>query len=164
LLARAEAADGSGDPAAVRRLVVRALALARPERLRRPFLDAGPWLRRALHGRPVPGHDWLTPGPAGTRAGGGSRAGAGSGAGARPGAARPADSGGAGAVLVVEPLSEREHDVLACAAQLLSTEEIAAELSLSVNTVKTHLKSIYRKLCANRRGEAVRRARELELL
>ncbi|MFJ9645710.1 LuxR C-terminal-related transcriptional regulator [Streptomyces sp. NPDC101206] len=164
LLARAEAADGSGDPAAVRRLVIRALGLARPERLRRPFLDAGPWLRRALHGRPVPGHDWLTPGPAGARAGGASRAGAGGGAGARPGAARPAESGGAGAVLIVEPLSEREHDVLACAAQLLSTEEIAAELSLSVNTVKTHLKSIYRKLSANRRGEAVRRARELELL
>ncbi|NXY95038.1 helix-turn-helix transcriptional regulator [Streptomyces sp. BR123] len=155
LLARAEAADGLGDTTAARRLVVRALGLARPERLRRPFLDAGPWLRRALRARPVPGHDWLAPGLAG----------AGAGAGAGPGgAARSAESGAAGAVLVVEPLSEREHDVLACAAQLLSTAEIAAELSLSVNTVKTHLKSIYRKLSANRRGEAVRRARELKLL
>jgi LuxR family maltose regulon positive regulatory protein len=33
-----------------------------------------------------------------------------------------------------------------------------------VNTVKTHLKSIYRKLAATQRGEAVRRARELDLL
>ncbi|MFD0265290.1 LuxR C-terminal-related transcriptional regulator [Streptomyces sp. NPDC127106] len=159
LLARAEAADGLGDTTAARRLVVRALGLARPERLRRPFLDAGPWLRRALRARPVPGHDWLAPGPAG--AGAGAAAGARAGTGA---AVRPAGPAAAGTVLVVEPLSEREHDVLACAAQMLSTEEIAAELSLSVNTVKTHLKSIYRKLSANRRGEAVRRARELELL
>jgi hypothetical protein len=37
-------------------------------------------------------------------------------------------------------------------------------LYISVNTVKTHLKSIYRKLAATHRGEAVRRARQLELL
>ncbi|WP_308310314.1 LuxR C-terminal-related transcriptional regulator [Streptomyces sp. CC210A] len=49
-------------------------------------------------------------------------------------------------------------------AQLMSTEDIAADLHLSVNTVKTHLKSVYRKLAATRRGEAVRRARELGLL
>ncbi len=47
---------------------------------------------------------------------------------------------------------------------MMSTEEIAADLYLSVNTVKTHLKSLYRKLAATRRGEAVRRARELHLL
>jgi LuxR family maltose regulon positive regulatory protein len=35
---------------------------------------------------------------------------------------------------------------------------------ISVNTVKTHLKSIYRKLEATHRGEAVRRARQLELI
>jgi LuxR family maltose regulon positive regulatory protein len=46
----------------------------------------------------------------------------------------------------------------------LSTEEIAAELCVSVNTVKTHLKSIHRKLSVTRRGEAVRRARQLRLL
>ncbi|MET9968612.1 LuxR C-terminal-related transcriptional regulator, partial [Streptomyces sp. NPDC006356] len=63
-----------------------------------------------------------------------------------------------------EPLSAREQDVLERLAQLMSTEEIAADLHLSVNTVKTHLKSIYRKLAATRRGEAVRRARDLGLL
>lgn len=46
----------------------------------------------------------------------------------------------------------------------MSTGEIAADLCLSVNTVKTHLKSINRKLAASRRGEAVRRARQLHLL
>lgn len=49
-------------------------------------------------------------------------------------------------------------------AQMMTTEEIAIDLYLSVNTVKTHLKSIYRKLAVTRRSAAVRRARELELL
>jgi LuxR family transcriptional regulator, maltose regulon positive regulatory protein len=49
-------------------------------------------------------------------------------------------------------------------AEMLSTEEIADDMFLSVNTVKTHLRSIYRKLAASRRGEAVRRARDLGLL
>lgn len=63
-----------------------------------------------------------------------------------------------------ESLSAREHDVLRRLAQTMTTEEIAAELYLSVNTVKTHLKSVYRKLAVTRRSAAVRRARELELL
>nr|WP_257584197.1 LuxR C-terminal-related transcriptional regulator [Streptomyces sp. TLI_146] len=63
-----------------------------------------------------------------------------------------------------ESLSAREHDVLRRLAQTMTTQEIAAELYLSVNTVKTHLKSVYRKLAVTRRSAAVRRARELELL
>jgi LuxR family maltose regulon positive regulatory protein len=47
---------------------------------------------------------------------------------------------------------------------LLSYAEIASEMCISVNTVKTHIKSIYRKLAAARRGEAVRRARQLGLI
>jgi LuxR family maltose regulon positive regulatory protein len=54
--------------------------------------------------------------------------------------------------------------VLRGLAELMSTEEIAADLHVSVNTVKTHLKSIYRKLAVSRRGDAVRRARALRLL
>ncbi|WSQ69069.1 LuxR C-terminal-related transcriptional regulator [Streptomyces sp. NBC_01216] len=65
---------------------------------------------------------------------------------------------------MTEPLSEREREVLGRLAQTMSTDEIAAELFLSVNTVKTHLKHIYRKLAVTRRSEAVRRARELDLL
>jgi LuxR family maltose regulon positive regulatory protein len=45
-----------------------------------------------------------------------------------------------------------------------SNHEIASELFVSVNTVKTHLKSIYRKLDVIDRRDAVRRGRELELL
>ncbi|WP_306317406.1 MULTISPECIES: LuxR C-terminal-related transcriptional regulator [unclassified Streptomyces] len=63
-----------------------------------------------------------------------------------------------------ERLSARERDVLDRLAQMMTTEEIADELYLSVNTVKTHLKSVYRKLAVSRRSAAVRRARELQIL
>ncbi|MFD9124392.1 LuxR C-terminal-related transcriptional regulator [Kitasatospora sp. NPDC059571] len=149
LLVRAEAAQAVGDPVAARRAVAAALAAARSDRLRRPFVEAGPWLRRLLRERPElsAGHAWLTGGPP---AGGSSAA--------APSAAEPAGP------LVVEALSVREHDVLERVAELMSTEEVAADLHVSVNTVKTHLKNINRKLGATRRGEAVRRARELHLL
>ena len=65
---------------------------------------------------------------------------------------------------MVEPLTEREREVLRHVSGLLSTAEVASEMYISVNTVKTHLKHIYRKLAATRRGEAVRRARQLELI
>ncbi len=66
--------------------------------------------------------------------------------------------------LVVDGLSEREREVLTLLSGMLSTAEIATEMYLSVNTVKTHLRSIYRKLSAAHRGEAVRRARQLQLI
>jgi LuxR family transcriptional regulator, maltose regulon positive regulatory protein len=65
---------------------------------------------------------------------------------------------------VVEPLTDREQEVLRRVAQLMSTTEIANELHISVNTVKTHLKSAHRKLAVTHRREAVRRARQLNLL
>ncbi len=67
-------------------------------------------------------------------------------------------------VLVVEPLTEREREVLRHVAGMLNTAEIASEMYISINTVKAHLKSSYRKLAATHRGEAVRRARQLELI
>ncbi len=63
-----------------------------------------------------------------------------------------------------EPLTQRELTILRFLATSMSTVEIADELCLSVNTVKTHLAAIYRKLPANRRRDAVLRARELELI
>jgi LuxR family transcriptional regulator, maltose regulon positive regulatory protein len=63
-----------------------------------------------------------------------------------------------------EPLTPRELTILRLLATTMSTGEIAAELCLSVNTVKTHLASIYRKLPASRRREALLRARDLELI
>jgi LuxR family transcriptional regulator, maltose regulon positive regulatory protein len=65
---------------------------------------------------------------------------------------------------LIEPLSERERIVLRYLTSALSNVEIADELYVSVNTVKTHIKSIYRKLNTTRRRDAVRRARELRLL
>ena len=66
--------------------------------------------------------------------------------------------------ILVDPLSERELQVLRYLAAMLGTEEIAEAMYVSVNTVKTHVRSILRKLAASRRNEAVRRARELGLV
>jgi LuxR family maltose regulon positive regulatory protein len=63
-----------------------------------------------------------------------------------------------------DPLTPRELAVLRFLATGMSTTEIASELCLSANTVKTHLAAIYRKLAAGRRRDAVLRARELELI
>jgi LuxR family maltose regulon positive regulatory protein len=64
----------------------------------------------------------------------------------------------------IEALSERETDVLRLLNTDLSSPEIAAELVVSVNTVRTHIKHIYDKLNAHSRYEAVERAKELGLL
>jgi LuxR family maltose regulon positive regulatory protein len=65
--------------------------------------------------------------------------------------------------MVLESLTERETQVLELLAQMCSTEEIAEELFVSANTVKTHMKGVFRKLCVNRRVDAVRQGRELGL-
>ncbi|MEU3253340.1 LuxR C-terminal-related transcriptional regulator [Streptomyces sp. NPDC006997] len=145
-LVRAQAAQRAGDTATARRLVAHALLDARRERLRRPFLDTGAWIRPLLAMAPL--HElaagWLRTDPP------------------RHGARLPA--GPPPTPLVAVELSGRERDVLERVARMLSTEEVAADLHVSVNTVKTHLKSVYRKLAVNRRGDAVRRARDLRLL
>jgi LuxR family transcriptional regulator, maltose regulon positive regulatory protein len=138
-----------GDRARGRRSLACALRLAGPEQLRLPFVIEhgwiGPVLRRdpelaRAHRRllaPAPGHDQL---PAPQRA--------------------PAQA----PILAAEPLSEREREVLRHISGLLSTTEVAGEMHITVNTVKTHLTHIFRKLAATGRGEAVRRARQLELI
>jgi len=142
--AQAAATDAStGSTEEADRLLREALWLARPEELRRVFVESGPWIRRMLRQDPQlrRAHSWL---PA--RVLGFARV------------------GGHEQLPVAESLSERETEVLGKAAQLLSTEEIAAELHISANTVKTHLRSIYRKLSVTRRSEAVNRARDLGVL
>ncbi|CAL9398427.1 LuxR C-terminal-related transcriptional regulator [Streptomyces sp. Tu 3180] len=145
-LVRAEAADAAGDAATARGLVARALLEARRERLRRPFREAGPWIRPYLDtaSRQGAATGWLAPD------------------GGHPGGPPRHEQGPPPPL--VEELSGRERDVLRRLALTMSTEEIAADLYVSVNTVKTHLKGVYRKLSVNRRNEAVRRARELDLL
>jgi len=63
-----------------------------------------------------------------------------------------------------QPLTQSETRVLRYLPTHMGAPEIAAELFLSANTVKTHLKSIYRKLSADHRRDAVRRARKLHLV
>jgi LuxR family maltose regulon positive regulatory protein len=87
-----------------------------------------------------------------------------------------ADDGGTGPVTTpgepdprrgqgfVENLSERERDVLRLLATDLDGPDIARRLFVSVNTMRTHTRSIYAKLGVNSRRAAVRRAEELGLL
>ena len=81
-----------------------------------------------------------------------------------PPAGAPAPARPSGTIGLVEPLSERELSVLRYLPSRLSNREIGAELFVSLNTVKSHLKTIYRKLDVERREEAVRRARQLGLI
>jgi LuxR family maltose regulon positive regulatory protein len=64
---------------------------------------------------------------------------------------------------LIEPLSARELDVLRLLGSDLDGPDIARELVVSLNTVRTHTKNIYAKLGVNNRRAAVRRARELDL-
>ena len=124
----------------------RALRLAATEHLRRPFRESGA-SRRLLSADPrlAQEHDWLHH------------------VGVRGGAARSAESH-AGLPIVVEPLTPKELEVLGHLAGLLTTDEIAQVMFVSVNTVRTHIRKILRKLGVNRRNAAIRRARELGLL
>ncbi len=65
---------------------------------------------------------------------------------------------------LIEPLSPQEQRVLRLLAAGLSNPEIARELVVSTNTVKTQVKSIYRKLDVSNREQAAEMARELKLL
>jgi LuxR family maltose regulon positive regulatory protein len=64
---------------------------------------------------------------------------------------------------LVEPLSERELEVLRLLTTHLSSTEMAEELSIAASTVRSHIKSIYGKLNVHSRKDAILRAKELEL-
>jgi LuxR family transcriptional regulator, maltose regulon positive regulatory protein len=150
-LADAQLSYGRGDRSHGRRSLENALRLGEPEQIRLTFAMQRAWLQPVLRHDPdlACGYrqllepDLVSPSPP-------------------PPAKKPGlEQAGP---LIVEQLSEREHEVLLHASAMLSTAEIATEMYISVNTVKTHLKSIYRKLAATQRSEAVRRARQLKLL
>jgi LuxR family maltose regulon positive regulatory protein len=135
--------------------VQQALQLAEPERMRRPFMDSTAQLRRLLRANATlsASAGWLRP------------------AASKVVKLRPASAGEDGSrrapsanLVATEPLSEREIEVLRLMSELLSTEEIGAAMFVSVNTVRTHVRSILRKLAVSRRNEAVRRARELAIV
>jgi LuxR family maltose regulon positive regulatory protein len=77
---------------------------------------------------------------------------------------RNLDSGSRRRVEEATPLSEREHAVLRLLPTGLSNREISRELYVSVNTVRSHVQAIYRKLEVTSRAEAVAHARHLRLL
>jgi LuxR family maltose regulon positive regulatory protein len=145
-LLEAIARDALGDPGAAEHALERALDLAEPDGVLFPFLlHPEPGLL-ARHARHRTAHAALiaeilsllagrTPAPP-------------------PAAAQPP----------LEPLSQSEMRVLRYLPTNLSAPEIANELYVSTNTVKTHLHHLYAKLGTHRRGEAVERARALGLL
>jgi LuxR family maltose regulon positive regulatory protein len=138
----------TGDPGRSRTALRTALRLAAPEGHRRAVYQVWAQLRRGLRDDPELAEPY--------------RALTGDTASAAPSRARSvADPN---QLVIVESLSKREMEVLEGMAAMLPTEEIAATLYVSVNTVKTHVRSILRKLSASRRNEAVRRARSLGLL
>ncbi|MBN2501736.1 MAG: hypothetical protein JXB38_13225 [Anaerolineales bacterium] len=65
---------------------------------------------------------------------------------------------------LIDPLTERELDVLGLMAEGLTYKEIAARLFVSVNTVRYHVKALYAKLNANNRTQAIETARQLQIL
>jgi LuxR family maltose regulon positive regulatory protein len=145
-LLQAIASDALGDASAARRALEQALDRAAPESLLFPFLyDPAPELldRHRRHGT---AHPSLITEILNVLAG------------QKPG------SPSAGPQRLREPLSHAEARVLRYLPTKLSAPEIADELYLSVNTVKTHMRHLYDKLGAHRRHEAVEQARALGLL
>ncbi|WP_442914770.1 response regulator transcription factor [Kribbella sp. CCNWLY201] len=65
------------------------------------------------------------------------------------------------ALVGTDALTSKEYEVLEYLAELLTTEEIASTMYVSVNTVRSHVRSVLRKPNASRRNESVRRAWEL---
>jgi LuxR family transcriptional regulator, maltose regulon positive regulatory protein len=148
-----------GDRARARRALEQALKLAETEQVRLPFALERTWLGGVLRDANLAGEHQDLLGPAGPVRDGPR---------ARPGVARPTPAELPGAPqdrpVVVEKLSEREREVLQHVSEMLNTTEIASVMYVSGNTVKSHLKSVFRKLGVGSRNEAVRRARELELI
>jgi LuxR family maltose regulon positive regulatory protein len=65
---------------------------------------------------------------------------------------------------LAEALTEREVSILSWLTTTMTMAEIATELYVSTNTVKTHVAAIYRKLEATNRREAIARGRQLHLI
>jgi LuxR family transcriptional regulator, maltose regulon positive regulatory protein len=144
-LLRALVARAGGEERAASQALDRALALAEHEPFRDAFLLNGPAARELLELQAQTGTahpallEVLLDGVGQVRAAGAETA-------------------------LAEPLTEREQRILRYLPTMLSNAEIGAEVFVSLNTVKTHLRSIYRKLDANGRADAVERARQAGLL
>jgi LuxR family maltose regulon positive regulatory protein len=123
-----------------------AVRLAAPEGYRRAFLDEGPVVLALLPGVRHSAPQFVDSLPALAQAG------------------RSRDHIAPGEQPLIEPLSERELEVLGLMAEGLSNQEIADKLFISVGTVKTHVHNICGKLGVGSRTQAAAQARELGLL
>jgi LuxR family maltose regulon positive regulatory protein len=154
LVQLALACQAEGDRSLAAEHLGRALALGEPEGHMRVFLDAGPTLNAVLHsiGAGAPGALY-------------ARAVLSA---AEQEPSRPDDPASTRPATrerpLVDSLSERELDVLRLLESDLGGPDIARELSVSVNTVRTHTRHIYAKLGVSTRREAVREAARLGLL
>jgi LuxR family maltose regulon positive regulatory protein len=142
----AVAADGMNRATAALTAITRAVDLAHDAGITRPFVAAGPRVLALLsrHRHLIARHLDFT----------------------HLLLAAAADDSTAGGTTAtpLEPLTERELAVLSYLPTMLKTGEIAADLFVSANTVKTHQQAIYRKLGVNNRRDAVERARATKLL
>jgi LuxR family transcriptional regulator, maltose regulon positive regulatory protein len=156
-LLEAIAQDTLGDPGAAGRALERALDVAEPDLILFPFLvHPAPGLLER-HARDCAKHaaliaEILSLLPAGHEA--------------SEEVASPRARGdlGGSSFRLTEPLSRSEIRVLRYLPTNLSAREIARELSVSLNTVRTHSRHIFAKLCVHHRTDAVARARTLGLL
>jgi LuxR family maltose regulon positive regulatory protein len=141
----AEQADRRGEHAVAVDHVTVALRKAAGEQMRRPFLEAEGEVLALVAEAGAPATRWLrVPDPE------------------QRGRSETTVADTTGDLL--EPLTRKEREVLGHLAELLTTEEIAEAMFVSVNTVRSHVRSLLRKLGVTRRNEAVRRAWDLGLL
>lgn len=134
----------AGDADGALESLERAFAIAEPEGYVRVFLDEGPAMTQLLR-------------LAAKRVATGYAA-------TLLGAAAPVRDARPASTALVEPLSERELEVLRLLRSELSGPDMARELVVSLNTLRTHTKNIYAKLGVTSRLAALRRAEELDLL
>lgn len=138
-----------GERDAALTMLSRALALAEPEGYVRIFADLGAPMIELLHATPASSYRTRLLDALDTSAT------------LRP--TSPAQSEASDPTLD-EPLTDRELEVLTLIAEGLTNQEIADQLFISVNTVKTHAKNLYTKLDVRNRAQAALRASELGLL
>ena len=145
LVLRALAHQALGHPPAALGFLTRAVTMAEPEGYVRVFAEAGPAVAALLRAaaKQTASRDYARRLLAAANG---------------PGPSRPPDQA------LIEPLSERELDVLRLLGTELDGPAIARELVVSLNTVRTHTRKIYAKLGVTNRRAAVRRAAELNLL